>query len=282
MVTLYGILGSPVAHSRSPAMHNAAFRALGIDATYVAFEVAPARLADAVRGLAALGVGGVNVTVPHKEHVIDLLDEVSDAARAIGAVNTVVQRDGRLLGHNTDAPGLVRSLEDAKVPLRDARVVVLGAGGAARASVVGLARAGARQIVVAARRIEQAEALTERLSAGCPDTRLSVCAMAHDALSQAFKEATLLVQSTSATLAGQPGADAFAARLPWHALAPDARVVDLVYKPRETSVLQAARQRGLATVDGLGMLLHQGTRAFELWTGRPAPVSDMRAALEAM
>src|SRR5687768_8074942 len=156
MTATYGILGWPVEHSRPPAMQNAAFRAVGLDGNYVCFSVHPDDVADAVRGLKALGVRGANVTVPHKEAVIRWLDDVTPEARAIGAVNTIVRSLDRLIGHNTDAPGLARSLDEANVELEGARVVVLGAGGAARAAVVGLAGRGARSIVIAARRSEQA------------------------------------------------------------------------------------------------------------------------------
>lgn len=280
MSATYGILGWPVEHSRSPAMHNAAFRARGLEASYVCFPVHPDRVADAVRGLKALGVRGANVTVPHKEAVIPHLDAVTPEARAIGAVNTIVREIDRLIGHNTDAPGLARSLDDAAVELAGARVLVIGAGGAARAAVVGLAARGASRVTVAARRYEQAAALALELSsvAACP---LYALGLERDALAFELAETTLLVQSTSATLASSPDAAGFAASLAIERLPPHATVVDLVYRPRVTSVLARAAERGLKIVDGLGMLLHQGGLAFELWTHVPAPLDVMRAALEA-
>lgn len=276
-----GILGHPVAHSKSPAMHGAAARALGIDAVYHRFDVLPELLGDAVRGVRALGLAGVNVTVPHKEAVMPFLDRIDDDARLIGAVNTIVREGTTLVGGNTDAPGLVRSLEEAAVPLEGAVVTVLGAGGAARAAVVGLARAGARKVSVLARRREQAEALVHDV-----DGVLGASVVAGDfgMLGAAFAETSLVVQSTSATLHGaadSAGADAFAAGLPLASLPADATVIDLVYKPLETTVLRAARERGLRTVDGLGMLLHQGAIAFQRWTGREPPIDVMRAALQA-
>ncbi len=276
----FGILGFPVAHTRSPAMHNAAFRELDLDAVYVGFEVHPERLGDAVRGLSALGVRGANVTVPHKSTVMSWLYEVTPAARAIGAVNTLVRKDERWIGHNTDAPGLTRALEEAGVTLDDAYVVVLGAGGAARASVVGLAQRGAREIVVAARRAEQSATLVADLQSACGPCRLHAIELDAAALRRTFSQASLVVQSTSATLSRELAAD-FAASLPLDALPGHASVVDLVYTPRETAVLAAARERGLRCVDGLGMLLYQGALAFELWTGRRAPIEIMRTALEA-
>jgi len=281
MSATYGILGWPVEHSRSPAMHSAAFRARGLEATYACFPVHPDDVADAVRGLKALGVRGANVTVPHKEAVIPFLDSVTPDARAIGAVNTIVREVDRLVGHNTDAPGLARSLEDAGVDMDGARVVVLGAGGASRASVVGLARRGASRIAIAARRLEQAEVLVRELSGPCAPCTLVATDLSREALAAELADATLLVQSTSATLASSPDAAGFAASLAIELMPDAATVVDLVYRPRVTTVLARAQERGLKIVDGLGMLLHQGALAFELWTHMPAPLDVMRSALEA-
>jgi shikimate dehydrogenase len=271
-----GIFGWPVAHSKSPQMHESAARALGIELEYDRFEVAPAALAAAVRQKHEAAIDGYNLTVPHKVAIMTLVDEVSPAARAIGAVNTVVRADGRYVGHNTDAPGFVRSLEEAGVELDNARVVLVGAGGAARAAVVGLAEAGADEITVLSRRPEQGEALRDSLAAQVD------CALEAAALSEGswyFETATLLVQATSATLESNPRSADFAASLPIEALPAEAAVVDMVYTPLETSVLARARGRGLKVVDGLGMLLHQGAIAFEMWTGVEPPTDVMRSAL---
>lgn len=275
---VYGILGWPVAHSRSPAMHEAGFRALGIDATYVPFPVAPERLAEAVGGLRALGVAGANVTLPHKQAVMAHLDAVEPEAQAIGAVNTILRDGDRLIGANTDAPGVVRALRDAAFDPAGRRVVVVGAGGAARAAVVGLAQAGAASIAVAARRLDRAEELVAELRAAADGTALEAVELGSSRA--AFARADLVVQATSATLDGGAEAEAFTRGLALDALPDGAVVNDLVYRPRDTAVLTAARARGLRTVDGLGMLLHQGVIAFERWTGRSAPVEVMRAALE--
>ncbi|HEY6876393.1 MAG TPA: shikimate dehydrogenase [Polyangiales bacterium] len=280
MSATYGILGWPVEHSRSPALHSAAFRARGLEAQYVCFPVHPDDVADAVRGLKALGVRGANVTVPHKEAVIRWLDAVTPEARAIGAVNTIVREVDKLVGHNTDAQGLARALDDAGVELSGARVLVLGAGGAARATVVGLAQRGASRIAVAARRLEQAQALVRDLTDACAPSVLAATDMSRAELTRELRETTLLVQSTSATLASSPDAAGFAASLAIELLPAQATVIDLVYRPRETTVLARARERGLRAVDGLGMLLHQGALAFELWTHMPAPLDVMRATLE--
>lgn len=279
MTDTFGVIGFPVAHSRSPAMHEAAFRALGLDAVYLRFEVEPSRLEDALRGVVALGLGGVNVTLPHKARALALVDEASDAARAIGAVNTIVRRGDRLVGDNTDADGLVRSLVEAGFDATGAHVVVLGAGGAARAAVVGLGHAGAAQITVAARRLDQAEALARELAGHAGSAALHAIAIETGPLREAFAETTLLVQATSATLHDGPHGAALVAALPLDALGRDAVVTDLVYTPRDTALLRAARELSLHTVDGLGMLVHQGALAFRAFTGRDAPLDAMRAAL---
>jgi shikimate dehydrogenase len=271
-----GIFGFPVAHSKSPEMHQAAADALGIALEYDRFEVAPADLSAEVMRKHDEGIDGYNLTVPHKEAVMALLDGVAPLARAIGAVNTVVRTDDGYVGHNTDAPGFVRSLEEAGVRVDDARVVVLGAGGAARAAVVGLAEAGAAEIAVLARRPEQSEALVESLA------KHVNCTIEAASLSEAdwhFDSATLVVQATSATLESNPRANEFAAMLPIDSLPSDAAVVDMVYKPVRTAVLARSEERGLKVVNGLGMLLHQGAIAFEMWTGSAPPLDVMREAL---
>jgi shikimate dehydrogenase len=271
------VIGDPVEHSLSPAMHNAAFNALGIDAVYDKRLVEPAQLVDAVAELRALQIAGFNVTVPHKETIMALLDHVEPAARAIGAVNTVVREGDRLIGCNTDAEGLAASLREARVELKSAHVVIVGAGGAARAAVVGLGRAGASTIVIAARRADRAEALARELreAAGVPAVGVDM----RKGLRASLATATLLVQATTATLNNNAGADAFADSIPLGMMPLHATVIDLVYRPLRTTLLERASKNGLRTVDGLGMLLHQGAVAFSRWTGQPAPLDVMRQAL---
>ncbi len=279
MTDVYAILGFPVGHSRSPIMHNRAFAALGLAAVYVPFAVAPEKLSAAISGIRALGMRGANVTLPHKSAVMALLDHVEPDALAIGAVNTLYRDGERLCGTNTDAEGLARALREASVQLAGARVTLLGAGGAARASLVGLARAGAARITVVARRLAEAQGIVAELASAVQPCELCALGLADVSLPQIFAATDLLVQATSATLNGGPAAEAFIAGLPVAALPASAVVTDLVYRPLETALLRAASQRGLRTVDGLGMLLHQGALAFERWTGRAAPLSVMRAAL---
>ena len=279
MTQLYGIIGHPIGHSLSPAMHNAAFKTLGLDALYVPFAVPPERLDAAIMAIEPLGLCGLNVTLPHKTAVMKLLDRIEPDAQAIGAVNTIARQGDELVGMNTDAPGLERALREAGLQLTAVRATVLGAGGAARASVVGLARAGVAEICVAARREDAAAQLVSQLRAAAPHVKLESCSFASAVLQRRFAETELLVQATSATLADDAASAGFTAQLPLAALPASSAVVDLVYNPLETSLLVAAKHRGLRCVDGLGMLLYQGAIAFEKWTGRTAPIEAMRAAL---
>jgi len=280
LARVLGLLGWPLEHTLSPTLHAAGLRALGLDAAYVyvPFPVPPDALEDAVRGMRALGLAGGNVTVPHKEAVLALLDEVEPEALAIGAVNTIVRDGAALVGANTDASGLVRALEEAGVALPGARVVVVGAGGAARAAVYGLARAGASAITLAARRRERAERALHGLAATCSGSALDATGL-DAALSAAMRSATLVVQATPATGAAGPAASSFVRALALAELTGSATVVDLVYAPADTPLLREARRLGHETLDGLGMLLHQAALALERWTGAPAPLDAMRAAL---
>jgi len=259
------VIGWPIAHSRSPAMHEAAFAALGLDAAFVALAVPPPSLGHAVAGLAAGGILGASVTIPHKEAVLALCTRVEPPADRIGAVNCLVfPGHGTVVGHNTDAGGFVDALAEADVACAGRRVVLLGAGGAARAVQVGLADAGAGPIRVIARRPSavpwvEAEPWHD------------------DVLADAFAGADLVVDCTPLALDPTAELDAVA-RLPLDALPAECVVASLVYH-RRPLLLERAASRGLRTLDGKGMLVHQGARAFRLWLHRAAPVDVMRDAL---
>ncbi|WP_334111032.1 shikimate dehydrogenase [Thermodesulfitimonas autotrophica] len=272
-----GIFGDPVAHTLSPAMHNAAFTALGLNFVYLPFHVRREALAAAVAGIKALGLAGVNITVPHKEAVLPLLDDVAEEARLIGAVNTVVNRGGALVGYNTDATGFLRALQEAGFNPAGRPAVVIGAGGAARAVVVALARAGVRKITIFNRTLGRAAALAELVRAkGVAAAALPWADLA-GAGKKVVAQAALVVQTTSVGMHPQ---EEEAPPVPPEALEPGQLVVDLIYSPPETRLLRLARAAGATTQNGMAMLLHQGAAAFELWTGREAPVGVMRAALE--
>lgn len=266
------LLGHPLGHSLSPAFQNAAFRAAGIDATYALADVPPAALPAAIAGLRAADVLGANVTVPYKQAVIPHLDDVNADARALGAVNTIVNRQGRLHGMNTDLPGFAADLRARGVAVAGAPVVVLGAGGAARAVVAALVRMDAGRIVLANRTRARADAI----AAQYPQT-ITATLLNDPALPMALRDTALLV---NATAAGLHGDDAPVPLALLDHLPASATVYDLIYRP--TALLRAATARGLHASDGLGMLIHQGALAWEQWTGRPAPLAVMwNAALAA-
>ena len=266
-----GLIGHPVGHSKSPEMMNRAFRACGLPFVYLAFDVSPSELGDAVRGMRALGFRGWNVTIPHKVAVLEHLDEVEETAREIGAVNTVVAQEGRLIGYNTDGEGYLRSLVDETgLELSEQRVLILGAGGAARAVAHALATTGVESITIANRTREKAERLAASLRKA--DAR----AVSLSELERVVGETTLLVQTTSVGM--YPETEA----IPIDPSFLHERMIvsDLIYRPRKTLLLREAEARGARIHGGLGMLLHQAALAFEHWMGKPAPVYVMREALE--
>lgn len=262
---LCAVIGDPVRHSRSPQLHNAAYDALGLDRIYLALEVPAGRGREAVRSILDLGIDGLNVTMPHKEDAAAACDELTADAAALRSVNTVVRRtDGTLLGASTDGEGFLRSLADAGVDPAGAELLVIGAGGAARAVVQASGRVGAR-VVVAARRPEAAAAAAALTPGGV--------AIDLDAIPDALGTATIVVQSTPV------GMDGESSPFDPSALGPQHAVCDLIYHPSVTPLLAAAAGRGARTVGGIGMLLHQAALAFELHTGHPAPLDAMRAAI---
>ena len=259
-----GVIGWPVSHSLSPAMHNAAFRALGLDWAYLAFPIEPRHVEEAVRGLFRAGCAGLNVTIPHKHAVLACCDEVTPAVEAIGAANTLVPLpDGRIRGDNTDAQGFLRALDEAApVDLAGADVLMIGAGGAARAIAFALRGRGAR-LRVANRTPGKAGELGEAV----PFTPAAIAAAAAGAV--------LVVNATSLGM----GSDEVPADLPVAPLGPGTVAYDIVYRREPTPWLVAAAGQGARTVDGLGMLLHQGAAAFAQWTGADPPLGAMRAGL---
>jgi len=268
-----GLLGWPVAHSRSPVIHNHWLARYSIPGRYVLFPVSAEKLSDALRGLAALRMRGCNVTTPHKQTVMPLIDDVDPLAKQIGAVNTiVVQDDGTLRGFNNDGNGFVQSIRDADPAWRPDRgpITVVGAGGAARAVVASLAMQGAREIRVVNRTHARAEELQSLF--GPP-----VTAVRWEAREDALDGIALLANATDQGMSGKPALDLALDRLPAGAI-----VGDLIYTPRETPLLAAARKRGSLTVNGLGLLLNQARPAFEAWFGvLPEITPDLVRAIEA-
>ena len=272
---IVGVIGDPVEHSRSPQMHNAAFAKAGLDYVYVPFHVRPNDLADAIAGFKAINVVGINVTLPHKQAVISHLTSISREAELIGAVNTLTFTDEGIHGDNTDAPGVLRALEEngnMSVPVGE-NVVVLGAGGAARAVVVALALAGVASITIANRTVERAVALAEEMGQKT-DISMQGLGLADAQLPVAVRESLLLINTATVSMdATHPlliSAD-------W--LQPNTIVYDIVYTPPVTPLMRAAAARGCETLGGIGMLVHQGAIAFEKWTGIAPCTETMHQAL---
>ena len=262
---LCGVVLHPAGHTRSPAMHNAAFRALGTNAVYVAFDVPPDRLAAAIAGMRALQIRQLAVSIPHKVAVLDLVDEVDDTARAIGAANTVTLRDGRLHATNTDWRGVTDALLRARPDgLDGARAVVLGAGGTARAAIHGLRSAGC-SVTVLNRTESKARALADELGAVASGS-LADCGD--------LPEWDLLVNTTSVGLRDH------ASPLAAEAIRPGTVVLDAVYDPPRTRLLEDAATRGAETVEGKWMLVHQAAAQLQLWTGQKAPIEVMAEAFD--
>ena len=270
------ILGYPVEHSISPYIHNAAFDALGLDYVYVAFPVKPDDIACAVDAMRALSFAGANITIPHKEAVLSLLDGLDPEAERIGAVNTIVNSGGKLVGYNTDSRGYLESRkEETAFEPEGKTIIVLGAGGAARAIVYGLAEKGARRIVIANRTVERAERLGEELSKAYPATEFIATGLDIDAHRA---ECSLLVNTTSVGMEGVGGLIVSPEGLP-----ADAIVSDIVYKPLDTPLIREAQRLGLKFHRGLGMLVHQAALSFELWTGKRPSIETMKfAAVQSM
>lgn len=271
-----GVFGYPVAHSLSPAMHNAAFAALRLSYIYIPFPVSPDALGSAIRSLPALGIVGVNLTIPHKENVLPFLDAITDEAREVGAVNTVHCLEGRLLGDNTDGRGFYEPLREMGLSFAGKQVVVLGAGGAARSVVFRLLREGAN-VILTNRTPERAARLAQdAASAGYGAQVRVVDAEAERELRNAIAGAELLVHTTRVGM--HPATDALPP-VPLEAFHPNLLVYDLVYNPVETRLIQEARQRGCRTLTGVKMLVYQGAAAFERWTGLWPPTDIMEAAV---
>lgn len=271
---IVGIFGDPVEHSLSPEMHNAAFRHLGLDWIYLAFHVRPAGLKAATEAIRALGLAGVNVTIPHKEAILPFLDELTPEAEKIGAVNTVIHHDGNLIGDNTDGAGFLKSIsQEAGVRPAGKRCLLVGAGGVARAIGCALADSGAASLVLTNRTQSRAEALASHLRNSYPGLEVSVLPFDRRRIQEICPVVDMVLNATPVGVdaSGEPV-------IPDTCLHPGMFVYDAVYHAA-TPLLMRAKTRGAQTLNGVGMLVYQGGLSFEKWTGRPAPVDVMRAAV---
>ena len=278
MTQRLGIIGYPIGHSISPIFQQAALDHLGIDATYEKWEVTPEGVGDFVNGLRVPDSLGINITVPHKQAVIPFLDQVDEWATAAGAVNTIVNHDGHLSGHNTDGPGFLRALlvETGYDP-KGTRALVLGAGGAARGILLALARGGVDSMVIANRTLERAETLAKLAKDN--GVKSEAISLSGDALTDAASDADLIVNCTTVGMSHGPdehGSPVAAAQIPATAI-----VNDVVYTPLITPILKEAAAAGATALGGLHMLVYQGVLSFQMWTGVDAPVDVMLAAATA-
>ncbi|WP_020676445.1 shikimate dehydrogenase [Geopsychrobacter electrodiphilus] len=276
LTQIYGILGDPVTHSLSPAMQNQAMRQAGLNAVYLPFHVVPQDLPAAVEGLRALHVGGVNITLPHKEQILPLLDRVDEDAALIGAVNTLVRRGDELVGYNTDGLGFIRALdEDLDFIPEGKRVLLLGAGGACRAAAVSLLRAGTGSLTVVNRNLERAERLVRQLVPVFPNQHIIARGVGDCAYLTDLRQADLVVNTTSLGLKGEP-----ISFCPLEKIKASALVYDMVYSLAETPFVRAAKTLGLSAADGMGMLAGQGEEAFSLWFGLSPEKGLMKKCLQ--
>jgi shikimate dehydrogenase len=270
-----GILGYPIKHTFSPAMHNAAFKALNLNYVYLPFQVHPGQLKEAIRGMRALGIVGANVTVPFKQEVIKYLDALSGEAESIGAVNTVCQSNGKLIGYNTDGAGFIASLKEAGIEPAGKVVCLIGAGGAGRAVAVALAQAGIERIFISDLVMEKACELVKTIERNFD--KIYVESIEGDKIKKILPISSILINATPVGMQKDEPS-------PIHPelLHPDLVVCDLVYNPPETNLLKEAKKRGAKVLNGLGMLLHQGALSFNKWTNLKPPLDIMRKALEDM
>lgn len=272
-----GLIGSPVGHSGSPAMHNYGFELLGLDYAYLAFDIPREKAGEALQAAKTFRVRGLNVTMPLKQAVLEHLDEQTPAVKLIGACNTIVEEEGRWVGYNTDGVGYVRSLADRGVEMAGKRMVLLGAGGAGTALLVQCALSGAAEIAIFNRRgpsFDRAQETACTLAEQAPGCRVEVCDLAERALlEEKIAGCDILANATNVGMAPREE-ECLLKR--FEILRPGMVVTDAVYNPRETVLLREARQRGCVTVDGKAMLLWQGVEAFRLFTGREMPVQQVR------
>ncbi len=280
MTKYAGVIGYPLKQTLSPAFQQAAFDHLGLDARYEAWPTPEDKLADTVQGLRAPDRLGANVTIPHKEAVVPLLDEVDDLSRRVGAVNTIVNRDGRLHGHNTDVGGFLRALrEDGRFDPTGARVLVAGAGGAARAVAVGLIEAGAGSVTFINPPFPLAAKLVEDLTPHAGRTALHALPDVYASWMASAMSCRLLINCTPVGMAGTQEEEE--SPVPSEIIPPGALVFDLIYSPAKTPLMAAAERRSASVLGGLPMLVYQGAESFRLWTGLGAPLDVMFKAARA-
>jgi shikimate dehydrogenase len=267
-----GVIGDPIEHTLSPTIHNAAFNHLKLDFVFLAFRVKAADLENAIRGMRGLGIHGLNVTMPHKSTVIGYLDEVDPTVKFLGSANTVLNKDGELSGFNTDGVGALKALRENGTELSEKKVLLLGAGGAAKAIAFSLARE-VGELVILNRAAEKAKKLAEALRR-IFNKKVVGGSLSPDAIAKNLQDSDVLVNATSVGM--HPNVSQSIAPPQW--LKPDLAVMDIVYNPIETRLAKDAKAAGAKVISGVEMLIYQGAASFEIWTGRSAPIEVMRRA----
>jgi shikimate dehydrogenase len=267
-----GVIGSPIEHSLSPTIHNAAFNCLKLDFVFLAFPVKAADLENAIRGIRGLGIHGLNVTMPHKSAVVAYLDEMDSAVKFLGSTNTILNKSGRLSGFNTDGVGALKALRENGIELSEKKVFLLGAGGAAKAVAFSLAKE-AGELAILNRATEKAEELAEALGRMF-NKKVVGGALSPDAVEANLRDSDILINATSVGMKPNLGQSLVAPQ--W--LRSDLTVMDIVYNPVETKLARDARTAGAKVISGVEMLIYQGAASFEIWTGHVAPIGVMRKA----
>ncbi len=267
-----GVIGDPIEHTLSPIMHNAAFGALGLDYVFCAFKVKPSGVEDAVNGMRALNIRGLNVTMPHKTTVINHLDRVDLSAQIINSVNTILNKENLLFGFNTDGVGAVKALKENGVELKGRKVMLLGAGGAARAIAYAVAKE-ADELAVLNRTVKQAQTLARLLEKAC-NKKIEAASLSPQDIQTSMQDSDVLINATSVGMKPKPEESPVPPKL----LHSDLSVMDIVYNPLETKLAKDAKAAGAKVVSGVEMLIYQGAASFEIWTGKQAPVEVMRDA----
>jgi shikimate dehydrogenase len=267
-----GVIGDPIEHTLSPIMHNAAFNALKLDYTFLAFKVKPAELENAVNGMRALNIRGLNVTMPHKSTVMNFLDRTDLSAQIVNSVNTVLNKEGKLFGFNTDGVGALKALRENGVELKGRKVLLLGAGGAARAIAYAMAKE-SDELAVLNRTLKQAQAFAKLLEKTA-NKKIGAGSLSPKEIQQNLQDSDILINATSIGMKPKPEESLVAPKL----LRPDLAVMDIVYNPIETKLAKDAKAAGAKVVSGVEMLIYQGAASFEIWTGKSAPVEVMRQA----
>ncbi len=270
---LTALLGYPVKQSLSALMHNTAFAYLNLDYIYIPFDIEQEDLQTTVAGLKTLNFTGFNLTMPHKQEIMQYLDEISEEAKLIGAVNTVVKENSRLIGYNTDGKGYIASLKEEKIPVKNQKVVMVGAGGAAKSIAIQLAMEGVEKILLLNRTIEPAEEIANTITQNTRGCGVKVQEFNQNNLQKALKEANILINCTPLGMYSMEDRSIIEDE---SILRKDLVISDLVYNPAETKLLRQGKNRGCKTINGLGMLIWQGAFAFKLWTGKDMPVDVVR------